>query len=43
MNLIVQGDDGRIVKIAPDGTETDVTEEATRRVEEARRRLGWND
>ena len=43
MNMAVLSDDGRIVKIAPDGTETDVTEEATRRVEEARRRLGWND
>ena len=33
MNMIVLGDDGRIIKIAPDGTETDVTEEATREVE----------
>ena len=35
MNLIVQGNDGRIVKIAPDGTETDVTAELDRRVSEA--------
>ena len=40
MNLIVLDDDGRIVKIAPDGTETDVTAEADRRVERARRRMG---
>ena len=35
MNLIVQDDDGRIVKIAPDGMETDVTAELDRRVFEA--------
>ena len=35
MNLIVQDDDGRIVRIAPDGTETDVTAELDRRVFEA--------
>ena len=35
MNLIVRDDDGRIVKIAPDGTETDVTAELDRRVSEA--------
>ena len=35
MNLIVLREDGRIVKIAPDGTETDVTAEAECRVEEA--------
>ena len=35
MNRIVQGDDGRIVRIAPDGTETDVTAELDRRVFEA--------
>ena len=40
MNLIVKDDDGRIVKIAPGGTETDVTAEADRRVERARKRLG---
>ena len=39
MNLIVQGDDGRIVKIAPDGTETDVTAELDRRVFEAKARM----
>ena len=32
MNLIVQDDDGRIVKIAPDGTETDVTAELDRTI-----------
>ena len=40
MNLIVLDDDGRIVRIAPDGTETDVTAEADRRVEQARQRMG---
>jgi hypothetical protein len=35
MNLIVKDDDGRIVKIAPDGTKTDVTAELDRRVFEA--------
>ena len=39
MNLIVQDDDGRIVKIAPDGTETDVTAELDRRVSEAKARM----
>ncbi|MGR3435419.1 MAG: hypothetical protein ACU0CO_11110 [Shimia sp.] len=39
MNLIVRGDDGRIVKIAPDGTETDVTAELDRRVSEAKARM----
>ena len=39
MNLIVQGDDGRIVKVAPDGTETDVTAELDRRVSEAEARM----
>ena len=34
MNLIVK-DDGRIVKIAPDGTKTDVTAELDRQVSEA--------
>ncbi|MGB3554488.1 MAG: hypothetical protein WBA25_07600 [Jannaschia sp.] len=42
MNLIVLNDDGRIVKIAPDGTKTDVTAEADRRVARARKRLGWD-
>ena len=36
MNLIVLGEGGRILKIAPDGTETDVTAEAEREVERAR-------
>lgn len=40
MNLVVLDDDGRVVRIAPDGTETDVTAEATRRVEAARKRMG---
>lgn len=40
MNLVVQGDDGRIVKIAPDGTETDVTAELDHEVEAARKRMG---
>ena len=35
MNVVVLSDDGRIIKIAPDGTETDVTEEANREVERA--------
>ena len=35
MNLIGRDDDGRIVKIAPDGTETDVTAELDRRVSKA--------
>ena len=35
MNLIGRDDDGRIVKIAPDGTETDVTAELDRVVSEA--------
>lgn len=35
MNLIVKDDDGRIVKIAPDGTETDVTVELDRLASEA--------
>ena len=35
MNLIVQDDDGRIVKIAPDGTETDVTAELDCKVKRA--------
>ena len=39
MNLIVQDDDGRIVKIAPDGTETDVTAELDRRVSEEKARM----
>ena len=39
MNLVVRGSDGRIVKIAPDGTETDMTQEATRMVEVARKRM----
>ena len=37
MNLIVLNDDGRI---APDGTETDVTAEADQEVERARGRMG---
>ncbi|WP_074962827.1 hypothetical protein [Jannaschia rubra] len=43
MNLIVLNDDGRIVQIAPDGTETDVTAELDRRVARARKQLGWID
>ena len=39
MDLIVLDDDGRIVKIAPDGTETDVTAELDRRVSEAKARM----
>ena len=39
MNLIVLDDDGRIVRIAPDGTETDVTVELDRRVSEAKARM----
>jgi hypothetical protein len=39
MNLIARGDDGRIVRIAPDGTETDVTAELDRRVSEAKARM----
>jgi predicted RNA-binding protein associated with RNAse of E/G family len=39
MNLIVLNDGGRIVKIAPDGTETDVTAELDRRVSEAKARV----
>ena len=39
MNLIVRGDDGRIVKVAPDGTETDVTAELDRRVFEAQAKV----
>ena len=36
MDLVVaRGDDDRIVRIAPDGTETDVTAELDRRVFEA--------
>ncbi|CTQ34457.1 Conjugal transfer protein TraG [Jannaschia rubra] len=35
MNMIVLGEDGRILKIAPDGTETDVTAELDREVESA--------
>lgn len=35
MNLIVQDDDGHIVKIAPNGTKTDVTAELDRQVSEA--------
>lgn len=35
MNLIVQDDDGRIIKIAPNGTKTDVTDEVDRRVAQA--------
>ena len=40
MNLIVQSNDGRIVKIVPDGTETDVTAELDRELEDARKRMG---
>ena len=40
MNLIVLGEGERIVRIASDGTETDVTAEADREVERARRRMG---
>ena len=40
MNLVVAGDGGRIVRIAPDGTETDVTCELDREVERARKRTG---
>ena len=36
MNLIVLDDDGRIVRIAPDGTETDVTAELDHEVARAR-------
>ena len=39
MNLIGRDDDGRIVKIAPDGTETDVTAELDRQVSEAKARM----
>ena len=39
MKLIVRGDDGRIVQIAPDGTEADVTAELDRRVSEAKARM----
>jgi type IV secretion system protein VirD4 len=35
MNVVVLGDDGRIIKIAPDGTETDVTAELDREVASA--------
>lgn len=35
MNLIVKDDEGRIVKITPDGTETDVTAELDREVKRA--------
>ena len=36
MDLVVaRGDDGRIVRIAPDGMETDVTAELDRRVSKA--------
>ena len=40
MNMVVLGDGDRILKIAPDGTETDVTAEANRRVARARWRMG---
>lgn len=40
MNLIVKDSDGRILKIAPNGTETDVTVELGREVERVRRRTG---
>ena len=40
MNMAVLSDDGRIVKIAPDGTETDITEAVTREVKDARKRTG---
>ena len=40
MNLVVLDDDGRIVRIAPDGTETDVTAELDHRVAAARKRMG---
>ena len=40
MNFVVARDDGRIIKIAPDGTETDVTAELDHRVEAARKRMG---
>lgn len=43
MNLIVSRDGNRIVQIAPDGAETDVTDEANRRVAQARKHLGWTD
>ena len=39
MNLVILDDDGRIVKIAPDGTETDVTAELDRRVSEAKAKM----
>lgn len=39
MNMIVRSDDGRIVRVAPDGTETDVTAELDRRVSEAKARM----
>ena len=39
MNLIVQDDDGRIIKIAPDGMVTNVTAELDRKVEHARTRM----
>lgn len=40
MNVVVLGDDGRILRIAPDGTETDVTAELDREVAGARKRMG---
>ena len=39
MNLIVQDGDGRIIKIAPDGMETDVTAELDHEIERARRQM----
>ena len=38
MNLIVMDEEGRILRIAPDGTETDVPAELNRRVAKARGR-----
>lgn len=39
MNVLAMNKDGTIIKIAPDGTETDVTDELGRRVSEARARM----
>ena len=36
MSLVVQDENGRIIRIAPDGTETDVTDQLDRRISRAR-------
>lgn len=43
MSLAVMREGGRILRIAPDGTETDVTAELERRIARARKKLGWDD